>query len=305
MYYMTFLILILCVLVSVGFFTLFERKVLSYMQYRSGPNKVGFMGILQPFSDGMKLFLKEYLFPINCNFLIFYICPMFGFIQALFMWCIYPTFYNCISFSYSLMFFLCCSSLSVYIIMICGWCSNSSYSFLGCIRSVSQSISYEVSLSLILIMYFLLCDSYNFVNLFEYQYSCWFIFMCYPLFFCWFSCCLAETNRSPFDFSEGESELVSGFNVEYGSKGFALLFISEYASIIFMSVVCSLIFMGGDFFSFVFLISVLIFCYFFIWVRCSFPRYRYDKLMYLSWKCYLPFCLNFIFMFLLIKFIVY
>nr|YP_011036770.1 NADH dehydrogenase subunit 1 [Conlopa bredoni]WRK21439.1 NADH dehydrogenase subunit 1 [Conlopa bredoni] len=302
MYFMTFFILVVCVLVSVGFFTLLERKVLSYSQIRKGPNKVGYFGILQPFSDGLKLFMKEYLFPYNSNFIVFYICPVFGIFYSMFIWCMFPFYVNCQMFNYGFLFFLCCSSISVYVIMICGWCSNSTYSYLGCIRSVSQSISYEVSLSLILLLFFFLCDSYNFFDLWIYQKFSWFCFISFPMFFCWLVCCFAETNRAPFDFSEGESELVSGFNVEYGSSGFAFLFISEYSSIIFMSMFTCLLFLGGDFFSFKFILSILFMCYLFIWVRCSFPRYRYDKLMYLSWKCYLPMCFNFFFFFIFLKF---
>uniref|UniRef100_UPI0030037F67 NADH dehydrogenase subunit 1 n=1 Tax=Limassolla uncata TaxID=3019672 RepID=UPI0030037F67 len=294
MFLLTFLVLILFVMVSVGFFTLLERKVLGYIHIRSGPNKVGFLGLLQPFSDGAKLFLKEQFFPMNSNFFIYYICPILGLIQSLFIWILFPFYINTIGFSFGFLLFLCISSLGVYSLIICGWSSNSVYSILGCIRSVSQAISYEVSLSLILLSFFFLCDSYDFVNLYCFQDMGWFIMFCPPIFFCWVSCSLAETNRSPFDFSEGESELVSGFNVEYGSGGFAFLFIAEYSSIIFMSFITCLIFLGGDYFSMIFYMSIILGCFLFVWIRGSFPRYRYDKLMYLAWKCYLPFSMNFI-----------
>nr|QKV48770.1 NADH dehydrogenase subunit 1 [Parathailocyba orla] len=299
MYYITCIILMLLLMVSVGFFTLLERKIMGYMHLRKGPNKVGYLGLLQPFSDGMKLFVKEQFFPKDSNFLVYYICPFLGLVQSLFIWLLFPYYINCINFSFGFLFFLCISSLGVYGLIICGWSSNSIYSILGCIRGLSQAISYEVSLSFILLGFFFLSDSYNLVDFNLIQNMCWFFFFSFPIFFCWFSCSLAETNRSPFDFSEGESELVSGFNVEYGSGGFALLFISEYASIIFMSLLSCLIFMGGDYFSFLFFIKLVIMCYLFVWIRSSLPRYRYDKLMYLAWKCYLPLSLNYIFFFIL------
>nr|YP_010583064.1 NADH dehydrogenase subunit 1 [Eurhadina exclamationis]UGN61510.1 NADH dehydrogenase subunit 1 [Eurhadina exclamationis] len=301
MYYITCFILFIMILISVGFFTLLERKIMGFMHIRKGPNKVGVLGLLQPFSDGMKLFMSEQYYPKNSNFFIYYICPVLSLIQSLFIWLLFPYYVNVIDFNYGFLFFLCISSLGVYSLIICGWSSNSIYSMLGCMRSVSQAISYEVSLSMILLSFFLLCDGYNLINFSFLQSMNWFIFFSLPIFFCWFSCSLAETNRSPFDFSEGESELVSGFNVEYGSGGFALLFISEYSSIIFMSLISCLIFLGGNFLSFFFFLSIISICFLFVWVRCSLPRYRYDKLMYLAWKCYLPISLNYILFFIFLK----
>nr|QWC53789.1 NADH dehydrogenase subunit 1 [Evacanthus danmainus] len=305
MYFLTSLFLVIMVMISVGFFTLLERKVLSYMQIRKGPNKVGFLGIFQPFSDGIKLFVKEQSWPMNSNFLMYYICPFFLLIQSLFIWILFPYVLNNINFNFGLLFFLCCSTLSVYGLIICGWSSNSMYSILGALRSVSQAISYEVSLSVILLCYFLLIESYNFLDMMIMQSNFWFFFLMIPLFMCWFSSCLAESNRTPFDFSEGESELVSGFNVEYGGGGFALLFISEYSSIIFICLITCLIFFGGNFLSFLFFIKVIFMCFVIIWVRSTFPRYRYDKLMYLAWKCYLPLSLNMLMFFIFIKMVIY
>nr|WRQ18263.1 NADH dehydrogenase subunit 1 [Nandigallia matai] len=305
MFVLTFFVLVLMVLFSVGFFTLLERKVLGYVQIRKGPNKTGYLGILQPFSDGLKLFSKEFFLPLNSNFLFYYVCPILGLIQSLFIWILFPFYVNSIEFSFGLLFFICCSTLSVYILMVCGWSSNSMYSMLGCIRSISQAISYEVSYSLILVCYFLMSESYSFMDLFKYQVYNWFMFISIPMFLCWVSCCMAETNRSPFDFAEGESELVSGFNVEYGSGGFAFLFISEYSSIIFISMITCLVFLGGNFYSFSFFLKLIFMCYFFIWVRGSLPRYRYDKLMFLNWSCYLPFCLNMILYFILLSLLVF
>nr|YP_010016421.1 NADH dehydrogenase subunit 1 [Mukaria splendida]QOI73927.1 NADH dehydrogenase subunit 1 [Mukaria splendida] len=301
MYLMNFLVLLICVLASVGFFTLLERKVLGYIHFRKGPTKLGYMGLLQPFSDGMKLFLKEQFFPLNSNFFIYMVCPVFSFIQSLFMWVLFPYYLNCLEMNFGLIFFLCCSSLSIYSMMVCGWSSNSLYSMLGCIRSISQAISYEVSLSLLLLLFFMLIDSYNFLYFNLFQYSIWFVMISFPLFFCWLSFCMAESNRTPFDFSEGESELVSGFNVEYGGGGFALLFISEYSSIIFISLLSCIIFLGSDFNSIFFYFKLIFVCFLFIWVRATLPRFRYDKLMYLAWKCYLPFMLNYLFFFILLS----
>nr|YP_010271169.1 NADH dehydrogenase subunit 1 [Tricentrus longivalvulatus]UKB86934.1 NADH dehydrogenase subunit 1 [Tricentrus longivalvulatus] len=298
---LNFFFLLIMVLVSVGFFTMFERSVLSYIQYRKGPNKVGYLGLLQPFSDGFKLFSKEIVWPLNSNLIIYYFCPVFGLIQSLFIWLIYPFLFNCINFNYGLLFFLVCSSLSVYSVMVCGWSSNSTYSMLGCIRSISQAVSYEVSLSLILLCYFLLIGSYNFIILCSLQFNIWFFFISFPIFLCWISCCMAETNRSPFDFSEGESELVSGFNVEYSSGGFAFIFISEYSSIIFMSLITCMIFLGGNFYYFNFYLKLVFMCFCYVWIRSCLPRYRYDSLMYLAWKCYLPLSLNYLFVFVLLS----
>nr|ATD53024.1 NADH dehydrogenase subunit 1 [Deltocephalinae sp. EMHAU-2015-Zz052318] len=297
----SFLFLLVFVLVSVGFFTLLERSVLGYIQLRKGPNKVGLMGLLQPFSDGMKLFMSEQFFPMNSNYFIYMICPVLGLIQSLFLWVLFPYYINVLEFNFGLLFFLCCSSMSIYSVMICGWSSNSLYSMLGCVRSISQAISYEVSLSLILLGFFLLLDSYNFINFFYMQSSIWFLCLSFPIFMCWVSCCMAESNRTPFDFSEGESELVSGFNIEYGGGGFALLFIAEYSSIIFLCLLTSIVFLGSNFISLFFYISLVFMCFVFVWVRGTLPRYRYDKLMYLAWKCYLPMSLNYIIFFILLK----
>nr|YP_010937782.1 NADH dehydrogenase subunit 1 [Ossuaria sichuanensis]WKW96229.1 NADH dehydrogenase subunit 1 [Ossuaria sichuanensis] len=305
MYLITCVFLLLMVLVSVGFFTLFERKLMGIIHIRKGPNKVGYFGIFQPFSDGLKLFLKEQMFPMNSNFFIYYMCPVFTLVQSLFTWILFPFYINCINFNFGFLFFLCCSSLSVYGLIICGWSSNSIYSLLGCIRSVSQVISYEVTLSLILVCFFFLSDSYSLTSFFNIQSLNWFVFFSIPMFLCWLSCCLAETNRTPFDFSEGESELVSGFNIEYGGGGFAFLFISEYASIIFISMFTCMIFLGGDYNSFMFFLKIMFISFFFVWVRCSLPRYRYDKLMYLAWKCYLPMSLNYILLFIFFKSLVF
>nr|QDP18112.1 NADH dehydrogenase subunit 1 [Sphenarium purpurascens] len=284
MFVLNFILLLIFVLISVAFLTLFERKVLGYIHIRKGPNKVGVSGILQPFSDALKLITKEQPIPIMSNYFMYYFSPIFSLMISLFMWLVFPYLTYMCSFMYGFMFFLCCTSLGVYTMMIAGWASNSNYSLLGSLRSVAQTISYEVSLALILLSLIILVGSFNLFNFMTYQNYCWFSFFCFPLMISCFASCLAETNRTPFDFAEGESELVSGFNVEYGAGGFTLIFLSEYTSIIFMSMLMSLMFFGGDFYSMIFYIklSFLVFC--FIWVRGTLPRFRYDKLMYLAWK---------------------
>nr|WKU84053.1 NADH dehydrogenase subunit 1 [Ocyptamus priscilla] len=295
------LLLIICVLVSVAFLTLLERKVLGYIQIRKGPNKVGLMGIPQPFCDAIKLFTKEQTYPLMSNYISYYFSPIFSLFLSLLLWMCMPFFIKLFSFNLGLLFFMCCTSLGVYTIMIAGWSSNSNYALLGGLRSVAQTISYEVSLALILLSFVFLINNYNMLGFYQYQIYLWFLIILYPLAFVWLIISLAETNRTPFDFAEGESELVSGFNVEYSSGSFALIFLSEYASILFMSMLFSLIFLGGDIFSFFFYMKLMFISFVFIWVRGTLPRFRYDKLMYLAWKSFLPFSLNYLLFFIGLK----
>nr|AML25666.1 NADH dehydrogenase subunit 1 [Histeridae sp. BMNH 1274739] len=281
-------ILLICVLVGVAFLTLLERKVLGYIQIRKGPNKVGFMGILQPFSDAIKLFTKEQTMPLYSNYLFYYFSPVVNLFLSLMLWLCMPFISGLVSFNMGVLYFLCCSSVGVYTIMVAGWASNSNYSLLGGLRSVAQTISYEVSLALILLSFLILTSSLSFFKMMEYQENLWFILLCLPLSLMWFVSSLAETNRTPFDFAEGESELVSGFNVEYSSGGFALIFLAEYSNIIFMSVLCCILFLGGELFSFMFFLKATFMSFLWVWVRGTLPRYRYDKLMYLAWKSFLP-----------------
>nr|AIN37267.1 NADH dehydrogenase subunit 1 [Dixella sp. ZK-2014] len=295
------LLLVICVMVGVAFLTLLERKVLGYIQIRKGPNKVGFNGLLQPFSDAVKLFTKEQTYPIMSNYLSYYFSPVFSLFLSLLIWLCIPYFIKLYSFNLGLLFFLCCTSLGVYTVMIAGWSSNSNYALLGGLRAVAQTISYEVSLALILLSFVFLIEGYNFMSFFDYQEYLWFFVTCFPLALVWFTSSLAETNRTPFDFAEGESELVSGFNVEYSSGGFALIFLAEYASILFMSMLFVVIFLGADVYSFIFYIKLAFLSFLFIWVRGTLPRYRYDKLMYLAWKSFLPFSLNYLLFFMGVK----
>nr|AML25562.1 NADH dehydrogenase subunit 1 [Anobiinae sp. BMNH 1274383] len=298
------LILLILVLVGVAFLTLLERKVLGYIQIRKGPNKVGLMGLLQPFSDAIKLFSKEINYPQVSNMSMYYFSPIFNLFLALLMWFCMPFFVNLINFQFGILFFLCCSSLSVYTVMIAGWSSNSNYSMLGAMRAVAQTISYEVSLSLILLSFLILISSFNLFYFLKFQKILWLLFLFFPLCLMWLVSGLAETNRTPFDFAEGESELVSGFNVEYSSGGFALIFLAEYSNILFMSMLSVLMFLGGDYFSWFFFLKLVFVSFFWIWVRGTLPRFRYDKLMYLAWKSYLPLSLNYLMFFFGLKMLI-
>nr|YP_009107294.1 NADH dehydrogenase subunit 1 [Sarcophaga similis]AIU38705.1 NADH dehydrogenase subunit 1 [Sarcophaga similis] len=300
------LLLIIFVLVSVAFLTLLERKVLGYIQIRKGPNKVGIVGIPQPFCDAIKLFTKEQTYPLLSNYISYYFSPIFSLFLSLLVWMCMPLFVKLFSFNLGLLFFLCCTSLGVYTGMIAGWSSNSNYALLGGLRAVAQTISYEVSLALVLLSFVFLIGGYNMLMFYKYQLFIWFLFIMFPMALVWFSISLAETNRTPFDFAEGESELVSGFNVEYSSGGFALIFLAEYASILFMSMLFCVMFLGSDVFSLLFYVKLTFISFMFIWVRGTLPRFRYDKLMYLAWKSFLPFSLNFLLFFVGFKvFLIY
>nr|URX53305.1 NADH dehydrogenase subunit 1 [Neotermes sp. 1 AB-2022a] len=296
-----YLLLIVCVLVGVAFLVLLERSVLGYIHVRSGPNSVGYIGLFQPFSDAISLFSSEQYFPLVSNYLSYYFSPVFSLFLSLLIWSLIPYYSGFISFDLGLLFFLCCASLGVYTVMVAGWSSNSNYSLLGGLRSVAQTISYEVSLALILLSFVFLVCGYNLIYFYYFQSYLWLIFFTFPLSFLWFISCLAETNRTPFDFAEGESELVSGFNIEYGGGGFALIFLAEYASILFMSLLFCVIFLGSDLDSFLFYVSLSFISYLFIWVRGTLPRFRYDKLMYLAWSSFLPLSLNYLLFFLGVK----
>nr|YP_010947037.1 NADH dehydrogenase subunit 1 [Eupolyphaga hanae]WGO57833.1 NADH dehydrogenase subunit 1 [Eupolyphaga hanae] len=295
------LILLIFIMVGVAFLTLLERSVLGYIHIRKGPNSVGLMGILQPFSDAVKLFISEQTFPLVSNYVSYYFAPIFSLFLSLLVWLLIPYLTGFFVFNFGVLFFLCCTSIGVYTVMIAGWASNSNYALLGGLRAVAQTISYEVSLALILLSFIFLINSYNLLSFYNYQMDIWLIYLFIPLSFIWFISCLAETNRTPFDFAEGESELVSGFNIEYSAGGFALIFLAEYASILFMSMLFCILFMGGDVDSMIFYFKLVLISFVFIWVRGTMPRYRYDKLMYLAWKSYLPVSLNYLIFFFGLK----
>nr|QGX06858.1 NADH dehydrogenase subunit 1 [Ypthima motschulskyi] len=292
------LILIIGILIGVAYLVLLERKLLGYIQIRKGPNKLGFMGLLQPFSDAIKLFTKEQVYLNYSNYMFYYFSPVLSFMLSLMIWMVIPYYFNMIMFNLGIMFFLCCMSLGVYMIMIAGWSSNTNYSLLGGLRAVAQTISYEVSLILIMLSSIILILDFNLLKFTYYQELIWFIFLMLPLSLCFLSSLMAEVNRTPFDFAEGESELVSGFNVEYSSGGFALIFLAEYSSILFMSMLFIIIYMGGYDLNLFFYLKMILISLLFIWVRGTLPRYRYDKLMYMCWKSYLPISLNYLLFFI-------
>lgn len=295
------LLLVICVIVGVAFLTLLERKVLGYIQIRKGPNKVGFIGLLQPFRDAVKLFTKEQTYPLLSNYIFYYFSPIFSLFLSLSIWICIPYLIKLYSFNLGVLFFLCITRLGVYTVIVAGWSSNSNYALLGGLRAVAQTISYEVSLALILLSFIFLIGDYNFQSFYIFQKYSWFIVFCFPLGLVWFASCLAETNRTPFDFAEGESELVSGFNVEYRRGGFALIFLAEYASILFMRILFSVIFLGRDIYRLIFFLKLTFISFLFIWVRGTLPRFRYDKLIYLAWKSFLPMALNYLFFFIGVK----
>jgi len=298
------LLLIVPLLLSVAFLTLAERKVLGAMQRRRGPNVVGFFGIFQPLADGVKLIFKETLFPALSNKFLFVLAPLLTFFLALLGWAVIPLSEGVVlsDLNLGLLFLFAVSSLAVYGIILAGWSSNSRYAFLGALRSAAQMVSYEVSIGLILINILIPVGSLNLTRLVMFQTYVWFIFPFFPLFILFFVSALAETNRPPFDLPEAEAELVSGYNVEYSAVGFALFFIGEYANVILMSSLISLFFFGGWLVPFSLpLPPILFFClkllsilFLFIWVRAAFPRYRYDQLMRLGWKVFLPLSLGWV-----------
>nr|AFU50206.1 NADH dehydrogenase subunit 1 [Imatidium capense] len=284
----SYLVLLLCVLLSVAFFTLFERKILGYIQIRKGPNKTGYLGLIQPFSDAIKLFSKEQVKPFMSNYFLYYFSPFFSMMVSLVLWVSFPVFSYFLNFDLSILFIFCFSSLGVYGIFMAGWSSNSSYSLLGGLRSIAQTISYEVSLIMIILSVIFFTMSLNVQKLFLFQLNLWFIFLFFPLGVILYSTFLAETNRTPFDLSEGESELVSGFNTEYSSGSFALIFLAEYSSIMFMSMLFTMFMLGGNYYSFFFMQSLLLLVFMWILIRGSLPRFRYDHLMSMAWMSYLP-----------------
>nr|YP_009245132.1 NADH dehydrogenase subunit 1 [Amynthas jiriensis]AMR74070.1 NADH dehydrogenase subunit 1 [Amynthas jiriensis] len=279
-------------LVAMAFYTLMERKFLGYFHLRKGPNKVGLMGLPQPFSDAIKLFVKEQAKPTPANKSPFMVAPTMGLVLALMMWAIYPHSHQSFFFQFSVLYFLCISSMNVYSTFMAGWSSNSKYALLGALRGVAQTISYEVSMSLILLSTLVLVMTMDFTKMTSYS---WILLMMTPLATVWFITNLAETNRTPFDFAEGESELVSGFNVEYSSGLFAMIFMAEYMNILVMSLFTSIIFMSMPSMmmsNMIMLLKTLMLAMLFVWVRATFPRMRYDHLMNLTWKSFLPMSLT-------------
>lgn len=298
------IITFLSIIISVAYFTLAERKVMGSIQRRKGPNVVGFWGLLQPLVDALKLILKEIIIPKKSNSFFFILSPILTLFIALTNWIFIPfSFTNYYTnFYLSLLYVLAVSSIGVYGIFLAGWSSNSKYAILGSIRSISQMISYEVCLSLIIVLIVLLSGSLNLIDIVSFQLNIWFFFPLFPMVFLFFICSLAETNRAPFDLPEAEAELVAGFNVDYSSILFAMFFLAEYSNILLISSLNIIFFFGGwlfpifDYFlfEFFFSIKISIYCFLFIWVRSTFPRYRFDQLMDICWKQFLPFILGYL-----------
>nr|QJS34590.1 NADH dehydrogenase subunit 1 [Phanopathes sp. NB-2020] len=299
------LVIVVPLLIAVAYLTLAERKVLGYMQARKGPNVVGVYGLLQPLADGVKLFTKEMVIPHHANLFIYMVAPILSFTLALVAWGVIPYERGVLisDLKIGILYLLAVSSISVYATLMSGWASQSKYAFLGAIRAAAQMISYEVSIGLIIISVILCVGSFNIIEIVLAQSSgVWFLFPLFPAAIMFFASALAETNRAPFDLTEGESELVSGYNVEYASMSFALFFLAEYAHIILMSCLTTILFLGGwlspipyfrggvGWFGLKAAFIILLF----IWVRASFPRMRYDQLMALLWKTYLPLSLAFV-----------
>ncbi len=294
------LILIIFLLVAVAFFTVLERKLIASVQRRRGPNIVGTFGLLQAGADGAKLLIKETVIPSSSNVIIFVLSPIFTFIVALMGWVIVPFGEGSVlaNIDLGILYFFAVSSLGVYTIIMAGWSSNSKYAFLGALRSAAQMISYEVAIGFTIITIFLCCGSLNLTEIVRAQETVWYAVPLFPMFIIFFISALAETNRHPFDLPEAEAELVSGYNVEYSAMGFALFFLGEYGNILLMSTTTAILFLGGWLPPFAFLsfipgwvwlgLKVGVFAVLFVIIRAVLPRYRYDQLMQIGWKIFIP-----------------
>lgn len=297
--------IIIPLLISVAYFTIAERKIMGIIQRRKGPNVIGFIGLLQPLADGLKLFTKETVLPSDSNTILFLMAPLLTFMLSLMGWCVVPYGNNIIfaELNVGILYLLAVSSLGVYGILIAGWSSNSKYPFLGALRSASQMISYEISIGFVLLSVCACAGSFNLTEIVLAQSGGWYVLPLFPMFVIFNISMLAETNRHPFDLPEAEAELVSGYNVEYSAMTFALFFLGEYANMLLMSTFNAILFLGGWLSPFLMLpvsgsfclsIKILLGVVFFILTRATLPRYRYDQLMLLGWKCFLPLSLGYL-----------
>ncbi|MCH8036784.1 MAG: NADH-quinone oxidoreductase subunit NuoH [Proteobacteria bacterium] len=296
------LAIIVPLLLSVAYLTYAERKVIAAMQLRKGPNVVGPFGLLQPIADGIKLLFKETILPAGANRVVFIVAPMLMFILALIGWAVIPFDEGWVlaDINVGILYLFAVSSLGVYGVIMAGWASNSKYPFLGALRSAAQMVSYEISMGFVIVTVLLCVGSLNLTDIVLAQKDLWFVVPLFPMFVIFFISTLAETNRSPFDLAETESEIVAGFFLEYSSMAFALFFLAEYANMILLSAMTTILFLGGwlpivdiapfnwipGIFWFAGKVALLLFC--FLWIRATFPRYRYDQLMRLGWKVFLP-----------------
>ena len=299
------LLILVPLLTAVAFLTLAERKVIAAIQLRKGPNVVGPFGLLQPFADGLKLLIKETIIPSGANRVVFLAAPIVTFLLSLVAWAVIPFDAGLVlaDINVGILYLFAISSLGVYGIIMAGWASNSKYAFLGALRSAAQMVSYEVSIGFVIITVLLCVGSLNLQDIVLAQKNVWFFIPLLPMFVIFFVSALAETNRSPFDLPEGESEIVAGYFVEYSSMSFALFFLGEYSAMILMSAITSILFLGGWLppidiapFNWIpgpiwFAIKISVCLFVFLWVRATLPRYRYDQLMRLGWKVFLPFSL--------------
>lgn len=300
--------IIVPLLISVAYFTIAERKIMGAIQRRKGPNVVGFIGLLQPLTDGLKLFAKETTLPTNANTKIFLLAPASAFILSLLGWVVIPLSEGVVmsDLNLGIIYLLAVSSLNVYGILFAGWSSNSKYAFLGALRSAAQMISYEISMGFNILTVAVCSGSFNLSVIVLAQQKVWYIVPLFPMFIIFSISMLAETNRHPFDLPEAEAELVSGYNVEYSAMTFALFFLSEYANMLIMSGIGAILFLGGwlPLFDNFFLnlipgtlwlsLKICVGVVFFIITRATLPRYRYDQLMSLGWKCFLPLSLGYL-----------
>jgi NADH-quinone oxidoreductase subunit H len=299
--------IVIPLLISVAYFTIAERKLMGAIQRRRGPNVVGFMGLLQPLADGLKLFTKETTLPASANIGIFLFAPALAFILSLIGWSVIPFSEGVVvcDLNLGILYLFAISSLNVYSILFAGWSSNSKYAYLGALRSSAQMISYEISIGFTALNVVICAGSFNLNTIVLAQQKIWFIIPLLPIFMIFYISMLAETNRHPFDLPEAEAELVSGYNVEYSAMTFALFFLGEYANMLLMSAFSAILFLGGwlpIFDNFLFntipstlwlSLKIVIGVTFFIVTRATLPRYRYDQLMYLGWKCFLPLTLGY------------